>query len=334
MRKSPTPTDSKLRAILSLDWENRIEAVSEIWAEFPVLLAERFDYIWETNEGIQERSKSRLEAAYNSSYENLPPTSMISWAEETFEFVFQEVLAGIFTQITDEEEIAFVKNVIGSKVLSAVHLQIANYHSRVPRPLLVLPSKQVSSLETVEPLTESGQYNGWYRCGYFEDELLINEETRGFNGVLRIMEGIEFHDDFSLISPHPPFAQTNGDYWWENGEWQINPAEFNGPMTGLDLRKDLLGILPMLVLHPAISTALKLESQNSWQSPLVLYDVQGDVAVRFRCWHVRPIGSSIDLENVRLEGCDLIVRPDLFENLVKQIGKPYRTIRIVLPDKT
>ena len=147
------------------------------------------------------------------------------------------------------------------------------------------------------------------------------------------MEGIEFHDDFSLTIPYPPFAQTTGDFWWGNGEWQINPTEFNGPMTGLDLRKDLLGMVPMLVLHPAISTALILDPQTSWQSPLVLYDAEGDVAVRFRCWHVRPIGSSIDLENVRLEGCDLIVRPDVFENLAKQIGKPYRNIRMILPDE-
>lgn len=333
LQKSSSLSDRKKEAILSLDWEKRVEEVSRIWDEFPNLVAERFDYIWETKSAVKERSKGRLRAALNSSYEDLPATPMISWEEEIFEYVFHEVLAGIFEQVSEDEEFSsFINNTIGSKVLSDVHLQIANYYSRTPRPFLILPSKQLSAIEEVHPLNDSDQYVGWYRCGYFERELLISNDRR-FDGFLSVMEGIEFHDNFASITMHPPFAETEGANWWTNSEWEIDLAEFYGPLVGCDLKKDLLGMLPLLILHPAISKVLNLEPAESWQSPLILFDENGETAVRFRSWHVRPVGSSINSENVILEGCDLIIRPDIFLNLTAKIGKPYRHIKIILPEK-
>lgn len=332
LQKTSSLPVRKKEAILSLDWEKRVAEVSKFWSEFPNLVAERFDYIWETRSGVKERSENRLRAAFDSYYENLPPTPMLSWAEEIFECVFQEVLTGVIGQVAEDEESAsFINNTIGSKILSDVHLQVANYYCRTPRPPLILPSKQLSAIEEVNPLNDPDRYAGWYRCGYFERELLISNDRR-FDGFLNVMEGIEFHDNFASVGIHPPFAETNGDYWWTNNEWEINLTTFYGPLIGFDLRKDLLGISPIMVLHPAISKILKLKPSESWQSPLTLVDENKEDAAYFRSWHVRPVGSSVDSENVRLEGCDLIIRPDIFLNLTEKVGKPYRRVKIIFTE--
>ena len=180
----------------------------------------------------------------------------------------------------------------------------------------------------IQPIDGRNEFEGWYRCGYFERELVVSE-ARNFEGFINVMQGVEFQEDLSAFSIHPPFADTDGSNWWMNNEWNIDPATFRGAIVGLRLKKDLLGLLPVLVLHPALANMVKLKPIKEWQNPLVLVDGNEEICVRFRSWHMNKVGSSIGEENSKLEGCDLIIRPDIFENLVNAIGINYRNIKFI-----
>lgn len=321
--------ERKLQAVLSLDWGARVENISRIWGEFPSLVARRFDYVWNASKTREDIVRLQREAAYSRLYRNLPPTPMLFWEKELFESVFQEVLAGINAQLSDEDETArMMLNELGVRVLPRVHPRVANFHSRTLRPSIPFPKEQKSGIDVVRPLPNSDEYAGWYRCGYFERELII-DEGRNYVEAITVMEGVQLQSNPDGIADEPPFLDIPADFWWATSESATTLNELSGCMVGLDIIVDLLGVCPVLVLHPAITSALKLRVATSWQRQLSLIDESNEVAALFRSWSVRALGEQISEENTKYEGCDLIVRPDVVENLLSQIQITPATAKLI-----
>lgn len=327
---SPLP-EEKQEGILSIDWGERVEQIAQIWEDFPQLVARRFDYLWEGHKLIKERAKSRYKAAHSRVRRELPPTPMLFWEQELFESVFHEVLNGIDDQLSHDNEWADgSRSQIGSMVLPRVHLHVANWHSRGTRPPLPLPSDQRDGVEAVMPIADGKEYAGWYRCGYFERQLRMGETGMfSCDGLITVMAGVQFPGVSGVFDPTEiPFAMVNADLWW--APYDLIPEQpdgFIGYSVGLDPVNDLIGRSPILSLQPAVVARLKLQAPASWQNQLALTDTSGAVAVVFRSWGVRPVGDSVDEENLMLEGCDLLVRPDVFE-LMRRIGAhPPSTVR-------
>jgi hypothetical protein len=323
--------EEKQEGILSIDWGERVERIAQVWEDFPQLVARRFDYLWEGHEWIKERAKSRYKAAHSRVRRELPPTPMLFWEQELFESVFHEILNGIDDQfLQDDEWTDGSRAEVGSMVLPRVHLHVADWHSRATRPPLPLPSDQREGIEAVTPMSDGDEYAGWYRCGYFERQLLMGE--RGMfscDGLITVMAGIQFPGTPDVFkSSEIPFAMGNADLWW--APYDLIPEQpdgFIGCAVGLDPVNDLIGRSPILSLQPGIVARLKLRAPASWQKQLALADTSGTAAVVFRSWGVRPVGDSVDEENLMLEGCDLLIRPDVFE-LMRGIGVyPPSTVR-------
>jgi len=315
-------TEEKQEGILLIDWGERVEGVAELWEDFPQLVARRFDYLWEGHKLIKERAKSRYKAAHSRVRTELPPTPMLFWEQELFESVFHEVLNGIDDQLShDDVWTAGARSRVGSMVLPRVHLQVANWHSRVTRPPLPLPSDQREGVEAVSPLGDGNEYAGWYRCGYFESQLRVGEAGMfSCDGFTTAIAGVQFPGMPGIFDPTEiPLAMGNGDSWW--APYDLIPEQpdgFIGCAVGLDPVNDLIGRTPILSLQPAVAARLKLQGPTSWQNQLALTDASG-ASVVFRSWGVRPVGDSVDEENLMLEGCDLLVRPDVFE-LMRKLG--------------
>jgi hypothetical protein len=141
------------------------------------------------------------------------------------------------------------------------------------------------------------------------------------DGLITVMAGVEFPRAPGAFDPTEiPFAMGNADLWW--APYDLIPEQpdgFIGCAVGLDPLNDLIGRSPILALQPGVVARLKLRAPASWQNPLTLTDTSGAAAVVFRSWGVRPVGDSVDEENLMLEGCDLLVRPDVFE-LMRTLG--------------
>jgi len=319
---SPLP-EEKQEWILSIDWGERVEHIAQIWEDFPQQVARRFDHLWEGHKLIKERAKSRYKAAHSRVRRELPPTPMLFWEQELFEGVFHEVLNGIDDQLShDEEWTDGSRSHVGSMVLPRVHLHVANWHSRGTRPPLPLPSDQREGVEAVTPVADGDEYAGWYRCGYFERQLRMGETGMfSCDGLITVMAGVQFPGVPGIFDPTEiPFAMGNADLWW--APYDLIPEQpdgFIGCAVGLDPVNDLIGRSPILSLQPGVVARMKLRAPASWQNPLTLTDTSGTPAVVFRSWGVRPVGDSVDEENLMLEGCDLLVRPDVFE-LIRKLG--------------
>jgi hypothetical protein len=317
---TPTLPEWEEERILSIDNGGRATDISQIWPEFPSLVARRYDHLWKASKTRKELSGYRYEAA-KSRVHDLPPTELLFWEEELYEAAFHEALDGIDCYLLESDESsASLISEIGARVLPRVHTHVSNWHSRSPRPPLPIPSEQRGGVEPVSPVEGGDEYAGWYRCGYFERELLISENSRrSFTGTLTVMAGIQFPQEPGVVDQSKiTLANGDADAWWRHyGERATSLTEFAGCMVGLDYVVDWLGKHPMLVLQPNLVENLKLQAPKSWQCRLALTDSSGQNAIVFRSWSVRPVGNSIDEESPRLEGADLLMRPDVFEQVLR-----------------
>ncbi len=330
---SPTLPEWKVERILSIDEGGRVDDLGRIWPDFPSLVARRYDDAWEKSKTRKELSRYRHNAAMSRVRENLPPTELLFWEEELFECAFHEVLDGIDSYLRESDEwSSSLITEIGVRVLPRAYTHIAHWHSRTPRPPLLLPSEQQGSVEAVSPIQEIEEYAGWFRCGYFERELLMSEDNwRSCTGTVTVMEGVQFPQEVGVPDTSKmPLAEGDSDAWWGPFEESVTPLnDFVGSMAGIDFVVDWLGKPPILTLRPILAGHFKLRAPESWQNQLVLTDADGLEAVVFRCWRVRPVGASISEENPRLEGCDLLIRADIFTQLQQSSLNPPLTVRLV-----
>jgi hypothetical protein len=165
---------NKHDAILSLDWGNRTENIARWWPQFPRLLTSRFDSLWEQSKAIRERSRERLKAVTSRAYDDLPLSRFLLWEHEIFEMVFQEVLEAIDDELWSSgawhpELVPWLAH----KILPAITLHAARSFSRVKRPDLPLPSEAIEGIVPAGPLMTDDEFNGWYRSGYYERELVF-----------------------------------------------------------------------------------------------------------------------------------------------------------------
>jgi tetratricopeptide (TPR) repeat protein len=329
---TPTLPEWEEERILSIDDGGRVTDIAQIWPEFPSLVARRYDHLWKASKTRKELSRYRYKAA-KSSVHDLPPTELLFWEEELFEAAFHEVLDGIDYYLLESDELSpSLISDIGARVLPRVHTHVSNWHSRSPRPPLPTPSAQRAGVEPVSPVEGSDEYAGWYRCGYFERELLISEDSRkSFTGTLMVMAGIQFPQEPGVVDQSKiTLANGDADAWWRHyGERVTSLTEFVGCVVGLDYLVDWLGKRPMLSLQPNLVENLKLQAPTSWQSRLALTDSSGQNAIVFRSWSARPVGNSIDEESPRLEGADLLMRPDVFEQMLRIGLHPPLMVKLV-----
>lgn len=319
LRAEPVPA-RKRNAILSLDWGSRVDNVGRIWPEFPGILTGLFHRTWEASEAQKERSRSRREAAKSRVYDNLSPTKMLFWEIEIFETLFHEVLDGIDEQLwrTGEWDADLFPWLL-DKVLPRLPLHVARWYSRVPRPpALPLPLEQRSGIATTSPISGEGEYDGWYRCGYYEEQLVMGGSFH-VDEEVTVMSSVHFPESPRAADPSlGPLARGDTEAWLgQQDDHTIRPFGLRGPVAGMDFVRDWLNVFPLLMLRPFLQSRLGLSPRSLWQSRLELVDEVGNAAVIFRCWSERVVDDSIDEEIPRLQGCDLIIRPDIFARIAQ-----------------
>jgi hypothetical protein len=269
-------------------------------------------------------SNGFYKASKSGTRNNMPATPLLFWEKEIFECVFHEVLNGIQTQLWSEGEWTPTFPVeIQQRVVPRLKLQVARWHSRAIRPLLPLPSIQQSSISPLLAITNEDDYNGWYRCGYYQRELLFEDKVLGdLSGEVSVYSGVIFAREESLLEQGMlPFGRGDADFWWD---WHreyvlLQPQGFSGSLVGLEWVRDFLGSRPLLMLPPHLAIRCGLQPIE-WPGRLELVDTQGASALLFRWWNVRPVGDELREQTPILQGCDLILRPDIFEQ-IRQLSR-------------
>jgi hypothetical protein len=68
---------------------------------------------------------------------------------------------------------------------------------------------------------------------------------------------------------------------------------------------------------------------GSWPCPLHLVDDNGQCAILFRNWSVRPLGGDIDTATPRLLGCELLIRGDVFDRISRSNAEDLTAVELV-----
>src|SRR5204863_2567262 len=136
-----------------------------------------------------------------------------------------------------------------------------------------------------------------------------------------VMSGLHVNVKLSdLDDSMTPFARGNADVWLEGvdpSQWsdlKINPT-LPDHITGVEFVRDWLGEFPILMLQPYLQVRCGLSPRDSLSLDLV--DEDDKVGAVFRRWEERIIGESVGEEVPRLRGCELLVRPDLFDRIAE-----------------
>jgi len=312
-------TAKRRRAVLSLDWGDRTEKIRNVWPDFSGLITDEFDRVFESAQSHRQRSGSRHETAKSRVCKGLPPTPLLFWEKELFEVAFSKVLTGIDSHLWGTG--AWTPQVhaeIVNEVLPETRLQTAVWFSRTVRPKIPLPSQQRGASLSPTPISGEGDYDGWYRAGYIEYELLLNKGPVGdYSGTVQAASGLVFVADRSELDDMGiPLGCGSADRCWFPHEVADNSSieRFEGPLVGLNWIEDFLGRPRVLMLPSELARHCRLTFRR-WPGRLEFVDSGGEPAVVFRCWHLRPVGNEISEAQPRLSGCDLIVRADVFESI-------------------
>jgi hypothetical protein len=321
----------KLESLSYLDRGERFEKIARIWPDFPDELIRAFDNEYLSKEENKKHSSERHNLATSRVYK-VPETRMLFWEHEVFEDVFHRVLTSISEYLISKGtwkpgiEYPFL-----NEVLPNILLHVGHWNSRVVRPQIPLPSTLKEGVDTVSIIQQEDEFNGWYRCAYYEEELIVSDRYTP-NAVEEVTAtgGIVFSvaQAYAEHKGDLPFGVGRVEVWLEPSVLTpgVRLSPFSGPLIGFDFIKDYLGLKPLLIIHPSIAARCGLQPTQQ-PSPLALVDNNGEYACIFRYWSVRTLGSSISEETPRLSGCDIIVRPDIFEQIrgMSQLQPIYMT---------
>lgn len=127
--------------------------------------------------------------------------------------------------------------------------------------------------------------------------------------------------DFAEISYiKSPFKKEEDlDWWYIDESSDINSS--GQSLLHLVRYKKIyndFGEYHLLKLDDSIIKELNLTAAD-FPSKLDLLDHNNEVAVAYRSWDYDLIGTDLSEETFRLSGCELVMRPDIFDKLYKNL---------------
>ncbi len=329
--------------IAALDWGNRANTIKRVWPDFPSLVIQHFESIWQGQSHASKRHQIRdgelMKSAKSRVHPHAPTTRCFWWHQEIYEASFQELLDNIDNHLV-RQGLWAPESTLGllQRVTSSIRLHTSLWNSRIPRPFLPLPrklyavsSQEVELLATPNAVQENSVFNGWIRLAAIEEELgsdVTSYSEQYLSSSIRTLQG-------ALISRGPsdlpsangyPFIQGDPQDWFIGSDdaiaqhGHLHPSRCGG-IVGLDEIQDTLGESWILSLSPQIAAWLGL-SPGNWPKRLHLVDDSGDIGIVFRHWSVRSIGSGMDEQCPRFIGCELLMRPDLWDRLQSYLQNP------------
>jgi len=321
-------SDNKEEAILALDRSERVDNLSMFWPDYPQLLAVYYDHLWQSDPENLETEKRRLTLSQDPARQQLPAPPVLHWHIELFEIALHRTLNHFDIELWRQgRPDTLLLNEAARRVSPNVEMYVRWWFSRVARPDIPLPSQETGDNQLLGPLLETDDHAGWIRVALYETEHVLSQESvhADVQFTIRVAAGMVIPRPGETSSPpnSMPFGVGDLESW--NDTQADAPLFRGGPVVGMDYLTDYLGTLPMLMLPRRLTGHLGVVPRETL-GPLQLDDESGYPAVTFRQWHTRPLGDRLSQAADRNAGCDLIVRPDVWEAIQELFPS-----RIVLP---
>lgn len=311
---SITPPANKLKAILSLDVHNVVQQIAQLWPEFPEIVAGRFETVIGADELQMERVKDRWEVRRSISRKSYPLAKLHGWENELFAESLNEVLTGLEAHLWSKgewDERAWRE--VLSLLLPNAEIPARHYLSRRVRPSWQLPSTLSDFLQEVEVVPD-GELTNWKRVAYFEEYLETESSLDEIKLSTRVTAGVVIGDPL----PHDvlPLLKADDEVWVGRARALFELKGFSGAVAGHSFFGNPFRFHELLGLERNLANTLELSGRREI-GPLDLFDAKGELAVAFRWWQCRPLGDhGFADETPRLSGGALLMRPDVFDNII------------------
>jgi len=308
-------SDNKEEAILAWDHSERVDNLSMFWPDYPHLLAVYFDHLWQSDPENLETEKRRLALIQDPAGQKLPAPPVLHWHDELFEIALHRTLNHLDVESWRQgrPDTSFL-NEVARRVSPNVEMYVRWWASRVVRPDIPLPSQQNGDDQLLGSLPETDDYAGWVRVALYETEHQLSEGSvhADVQSTVRVAAGMVIPRLGVTSSPSNSLPFGIGDFENWNDTQSDAPLFRDGPVVGMDYLSDYLGILPLLMLQRRLTAHLGVVPSETL-GPLQLDDISRYPAVIFRQWHLHPLGDRLSRSADRNVGCDLVVRPDVWE---------------------
>lgn len=298
-----------------LDPCGRCDAIGEVLPEFPRLVVERFNHFWEGNPTYKQREGRRWNAFADSENSLYLKPPHLGWEQEVFELSFQDVLYKLCEGCHQHDPLttAAIRGAAAALSVPDVRLDVAFELSRGPRPEIPHPQTQVDTVTSPSVIEADSEFAGWYRIGYWEEEIQQRTpEVSRFEAYFGLALGRGVND-FSSVAI--PFADGDNVPFWTNPAaisqpWSVGAI---GPLVSARYHRGLC--LRGFRLAPHVNLVGKLELQlGEWPSRLQFVDQSKRPAIVLRIWTADPIAIESVGQKFRFDGCELLMRADLFES--------------------
>lgn len=321
------PSADSARRVRSGGRGERIQALQGIWSEIPIRVTRQFEVLAVESEAAKRRAGSLYRYFHDGDMHPQFETPISGWEHELFECALHEVLNGVHAHLWSRGAWnPDVRRELLSRALPQMRLMTAIQASRRVRPNIPLPSATQAGYGEIPEIYKGGDFDGWFRLGRWEREFLYSgnlhhgnpsEVVSIFEGTVVSRRGIPDADDFPLgslparaWSLEPVFTRPGGALFGGVPE---------GPLLGFDIVDDPLGREGVLILPPVFAVRYNLVP-GPWPGPLRWVDGHEAPAVAFRAWRVRSTIGIAGEEPSLVAGCDLVVRPEIWERLRADTG--------------
>ena len=154
----------------------------------------------------------------------------------------------------------------------------------------------------------------WKRVAYFEEYLETESSLDEIKLSTRATAGVVIGDPL----PHDPLPllKANDELWVSKARPLFALSGFSGSVAGHSFFGNPFQFHELLGLARNLANTLELSGRREI-GPLDLFDGKGELAVAFRWWQCRPLGDhGFADETPRLSGGALLMRPDVFEQIL------------------
>lgn len=233
--------------------------------------------------------KSVMDVFSNRVYGLLSPNIYIE------NFIFEKLNSYLFKNYKDsvvfEDDIRIdIKSLITTK------------NSLIDRPTRLKPSMLNKGIGDIE------EEDDFIIIARFENEMLVDNRRRrseiSFQGIVPIQQAIN------------PFFDSVSSLIWQSNFYTDNPLQ----MIGLSKIFNSIEAKYVLWLDSELIDLLELKLEN-YNFGLSACNEEGETILFYRSWKDDLLGSDINDNVAKLEGCELLLRKDYFDRLKGIVGE-------------
>ena len=286
-----------------LDPMGRCQSLEMIWPQVQRLVISQFNNFWSNTDAYTDRYRHRRDAFHDLARRGLSEPLHVGWEHEMFEVCLQSVLNDLPVELWRRGEPADeVVQEAADVAIPNVRIDIAIELSRCPRPLLARPREVSDAIHEVRVIDNENDFNGWFRIGYREEEVLNESfDTEQEIDLASACMGLVAEDSSDEVKDvRIPFADAGGADVWTNVDPELayRLPHLRGGLVSASFYSGFTARLMLLAFHPVATAGMALRTgRAAWPTTNAGSGRQGGscssrVEIRSRrcrdCWLYLP----------------------------------------------